>query len=127
MEFFVNIVQNSPITSFADPADRHSGADGPVADLIRSAAKELGFSLRSYESWERESSNGSIAPTYDRVHSSKTRYNLRRQRRLLEEETGAEVCLADRTGRPHGAFRVCGARSEGLQSVTRCRDEHGPG
>jgi CelD/BcsL family acetyltransferase involved in cellulose biosynthesis len=74
-----------------------SCADGPVADLMRCAAKRLGFPLRSYESWERGKLERLDSPTYDRVHSSKTRYNLRRQRRLLEKDTGTEVSVVDRT------------------------------
>ena len=93
-----------------------SGADGPVADLIRSAAKQVGFPLRSYESWERGKLERLDSPTYDRVHSSKTRYNLRRQRRLLEEETGAEVCLVDRTADPTALAEYVALEARGYKA-----------
>lgn len=74
-----------------------SGGDGPVARIFRQAAMRNHFPLRAYERWDRGKLVRLDEPAYERVHSSKARYNLRRQRRLLAEELGNPVVLVDRT------------------------------
>ncbi|MGO9341574.1 MAG: GNAT family N-acetyltransferase, partial [Acidimicrobiales bacterium] len=73
---------------------------GPVSDLLREAVSVLGLPSRVFESYDRGLLVRRVEPTYDDVHSSKTRYNMRRQRRLLEEELGCNVTVVDRGDDP---------------------------
>jgi Acetyltransferase (GNAT) domain len=77
-----------------------SGADGPVSGYMRTASKLLGFPLRAYESWERGKLIRRPDGDYEHLHSTKSRYNLGRQKRLLRELLGEEVRLVDRTNDP---------------------------
>ncbi|MFZ0666790.1 MAG: GNAT family N-acetyltransferase [Acidimicrobiales bacterium] len=77
-----------------------SGGDGPVARYLRQAASRGNFSLTAYQTWDRGKLVRLEKPTYEMVHSSKARYNLRRQQRLLADEVGEEVALVDRTSDP---------------------------
>ena len=73
---------------------------GPVAALLRQAVDTLGLPLRVFESYDRGLLMRRAEPTYDRVHSAKTRYNMRRQRRLLEKELLCETAVVDRADDP---------------------------
>ena len=94
-----------------------SAADGPVAGYFRTAAARLGFALRAYETWERGKLERLETPTYDRVHSSKTRYNLRRQHRLLAEDLGTEVALVDRTADPTALAEYVELEAQGYKAT----------
>src|SRR6202021_1689184 len=94
-----------------------SAADGPVAGYFRTAAARLGFALRAYETWERGKLERLETPTYDRVHSSKTRYNLRRQHRLLAEDLGTEVALVDRTADPSALAEYVELEAQGYKAT----------
>lgn len=73
-------------------------ADGPVAKLVRAAAEQLRFPLRTYDSYERGFLRRRPDGNYDALHGSKSMYNLRRQRRLLSKHFGgAEVRIVDRS------------------------------
>jgi CelD/BcsL family acetyltransferase involved in cellulose biosynthesis len=76
--------------------DTASG-DGPVADFVRVAARELNFPVSVLESYERGMLHRRSEPTYALDYSAKSRYNLRRQRRLLEEAAGGDVTVIDRS------------------------------
>jgi CelD/BcsL family acetyltransferase involved in cellulose biosynthesis len=63
-------------------------ADGPVAAALREAAHLAGFHLTVVHSHERGFLRRRPARDYETMHSAKTRYNLRRQRRQLSELFG---------------------------------------
>jgi len=92
-------------------------ADGPVSDYVREAARALDLPIRGYESWERGVLFRAPEPDYDRWRSSKSRYNLRRQRRQLSEELGAEVRLVDRTGDPVALKEYVELESQGYKGA----------
>jgi hypothetical protein len=79
-------------------------AEGPVSDLFRLAVEQLNLPCRVFESYERGLLKRRDEPTYDNVHSSKTRYNLRRQRRLLEQDVRSDITVVERATQP-GAIR----------------------
>jgi CelD/BcsL family acetyltransferase involved in cellulose biosynthesis len=79
-------------------------AEGPVSDLFRLAVEQLNLPCRVFESYDRGLLKRRDEPTYDNVHSSKTRYNLRRQRRLLEQDVRCDITVVDRADHP-GAIR----------------------
>jgi CelD/BcsL family acetyltransferase involved in cellulose biosynthesis len=77
-----------------------SGAGGPVALYLRQAARNLGFWLCAYETFERGKLVRSDGQENAKTHSYKTRRNLRRQMRLLTEAVGTPVELSDRSDDP---------------------------
>lgn len=94
-----------------------SAADGPVADYVRTAATRLRFPLCAYESWERGKLERLETPDYDQAHSSKMRYNLRRQHRLLADRLGTEVALVDRTADPTALFEYVKLEADGYKTA----------
>jgi hypothetical protein len=78
--------------------------DGPVSDLLRQAVDKLNLPCRVFESYDRGLLVRRDEPTYDDVHTSKSRYNIRRQRRLLERDLGCDITVVDRADDP-GAIR----------------------
>ena len=79
--------------------DGMNGA-GPVATLLREALAALKLPMRVFESYDRGLLARRDEPTYDKVHSSKARYNIRRQHRLLQSELGCETVVVDRADDP---------------------------
>ncbi|MGO9457085.1 MAG: GNAT family N-acetyltransferase [Acidimicrobiales bacterium] len=78
-----------------------TAADGPVAGLLRSAIAQLSFPTSVLYSYERGLLRRRDDGGYEQIHSSKARYNLRRQRRQLSEHfTGGEVLVVERGNDP---------------------------
>ncbi len=76
-------------------------ADGPVAGLFRSAIAQLSLPSSVLYSYERGVLRRRDDANYEQIHSSKTRYNLRRQLRQLSEHfAGGEVSVVERGNDP---------------------------
>jgi len=75
-----------------------SGADGPVAGIVRDAADALHFPLSVFESFERGFLQRLLEPTYALDYHARTRHKWRQKRRHLCREIGAEVRIIDRAG-----------------------------
>jgi CelD/BcsL family acetyltransferase involved in cellulose biosynthesis len=74
--------------------------DGPVAELFRSAASQLGLSLIVFESFTRGFLGRHDPPAFEVAHSPKTLRNLNRKQRNLGKELGGTVDVVDRGNDP---------------------------
>lgn len=92
--------------------------EGPVSDLLREAAARLDLPMRVFETHDRGMLVRRDEPTYDNVHSSKTRYNIRRQRRLLEKELSSDINLVDRADDPSAIAEYIEMEASGYKART---------
>jgi CelD/BcsL family acetyltransferase involved in cellulose biosynthesis len=93
--------------------------DGPVAGLLRAAASQLSYPLSEIDSYERGLLRRKPDASYERIHSSKARYNLRRQRRQLSEHCGgSEVTLVERTNDPSAIDDYIALEASGYKART---------
>jgi CelD/BcsL family acetyltransferase involved in cellulose biosynthesis len=74
-----------------------SAADGPVAGFVRAAASLMRFPTFVIDSWERGLLRKRSEPEYLDTLSAKSRYNLRRSRRKLQDVVGRDVRVVDRS------------------------------
>lgn len=94
-------------------------ADGPVAGMLRAAADQLAFPVTLLDSYERGLLRRRPDAAYDQIHSSKARYNLRRQRRLLSEHFGgSEVRVVDRGSDPSAVDDYIALEASGYKNRT---------
>jgi len=72
--------------------------DGPVADLISAAARNLHMTERTYRTWPRPIVRRRDDMTYRDQHNGETLRTNAKHRRRLERELGGEVQLVDLSG-----------------------------
>lgn len=93
--------------------------DGPVFELLYSAADQLSFPVSEFDSYKRGLLRRRPDASYERIHSSKTRYNLRRQHRQLAEYCGgSQPVVVDRTSDPSAIADYIALEAAGYKDRT---------
>ena len=96
-----------------------TAGEGPVADMLRVAASRLSFPISEISSYQRGVLRRRPDAGYDQIHSSKARYNLRRQRRQLAEFCGTDdVVLVERVEDPSAIDDYIALEASGYKART---------
>jgi len=93
------------------------GTDGPVEGYVRSAAVELGLSVRVWESFERGMLRRRPDADYVRTFGHNLRHDLERRGRRFAEEFGEELTVTDRADDPDAINDYIALEGAGYKAV----------
>ncbi len=90
---------------------------GPVGELARDAARELGIPWRTHASWEIPFMSRPDGTETGSMHSKKTLANRARKLRGLSREIGGEPRIVDRGSDPDGPGRYVALEASGYKAA----------
>lgn len=92
--------------------------DGPAFPMVRAAARKVGFPVFVHESYERGLLIRRPSVRFEELHDQKFSREMRRLRRRLSEQAGADVRLVDQSSDPAVADRYLAMEQSGYKAAT---------
>ena len=90
---------------------------GPVGELARGTASELGLPWKTYAEWDQPFMSRSGGSEAESMHSKKTLANRARKLRGLSREIGGEPRIVDRGSQPGGPAQYVALEASGYKTA----------
>ena len=90
---------------------------GPIGEMAREAARELGLPCRTYTTWDQPFMSRQTGTETESMHSKKTLANRARKLRGLSREIGGESRVIDRGSEPDGPADYVALEASGYKAA----------